>query len=103
MHLAQGENAKRLTGRSPDLDHEAAAGLEVRRVVALRDGPGEQVLGHPDRFSFPCFLAWISPRRKTQIPSGTETAPISSRGQMSPHTVPSPAPFRIALRMPRRA
>ena len=42
-------------------------------------------LAHPDRFSFPCFFAYCSPRLKTQSPSGTETAPISSSGQISSH------------------
>ena len=32
-----------------------------------------------------------------------ETAPITISGQMSRHTAPTPAPFRIACRMPRRA
>ena len=58
---------------------------------------------YPDRLSFPCFLACNSPRRKTQIPSGTETTPMISIGQMSPQTPPTLAPLRIAERSPRSA
>ena len=55
-------------------------------------GLGRAERDHPDRFSFPCRLAYSSPRRKTQSPSGIATAPIRSSGQMSPQTLAGVAP-----------
>ena len=40
---------------------------------------------------------------RSRQPSGTEMTPMMISGQMSPHNVVSPAPSRIALRMPRSA
>ncbi len=45
-------------------DDRRVSSLAERRVVALGDGSGEVVLGHPDRFSFPCRFAWRSPTAK---------------------------------------
>ena len=45
---------------------------------------------HPDLFSFPCFFAYCSPRPKTQRPSGIETAPMISSGQISSHIAVRP-------------
>jgi hypothetical protein len=55
---------------------------------------------YPDRFSFPCFFACVSPSRKIQSPTGAATTPITSKGQISSHIVPTPAPSRIASRIP---
>src|SRR5205085_7947365 len=38
---------------------------------------------HPDRLSFPCFLAYRSPVRKTSRPSGTDTRPRTISGHTS--------------------
>jgi len=65
---------------SPDCDPR----VEVGVALNLPDGD------HPDRFSFPCFFAYCSPRRKIASPIGAETTPITSSGQISSHIVESP-------------
>ncbi len=58
---------------------------------------------YPDRFSFPCRLAYTSPRLKIARPSGMLAAPITRSGQMSCHSEPSDAPSRIEARIPSSA
>jgi len=105
-----GEHAQllRLRARADLLDRP---GRLVREDDAPHVEPGLDVLvgldrpevDHPDRFSFPCRFAYCSPRRKTQSPSGIDTAPITISGQMSPHTAAGPAPSMIAALIPRSA
>src|SRR5262249_22186186 len=63
----------------------------------------DRVLHQPLRFSFPCRFAYTSPRRNTHSPSGTETAPMTRSGQMSPQRPVRGVPSRIAARAPSRA
>ena len=71
-----------------------------RGVVTLRDVACEPV-GHPDRFSFPCFFACRSPTRKTARPIGVARTAMISSGQTSAQTMPVPS--MIELRQPRSA
>src|SRR5438477_356338 len=74
-----------------------------RRAGSAALARGATRVPQPDRLSLPCFLACSSPRRNTQIPSGTDTTPMISIGQMSPHTPLTVVPLRIAERSPRKA
>jgi len=61
------------------------------RLVIPRGGfLAEVILGHPDRFSFPCRFACRSPTPKITSPSGIAITPITISGQMSPQTAPTP-------------
>ena len=64
---------------------------------------GRTWAAHPERFSFPCRLAYVSPRPKTQRPRGIDKAPMTTRAPISPHSSPSPAPSRIADLIPSSA
>jgi hypothetical protein len=84
-------------------DHVVGLDLVVDLCAALEVRAGVREARHPDRFSFPCFLAYRSPVRKIRRPSGTETAPITSSAQISVPRSVRPAPSMIAARQPRRA
>src|SRR6266508_6622962 len=86
--------ARRLV-RQRDAAH-VNPGFEIRVALGSAD-----LQSHPDLFSFPCFFAYRAPRRKTSRPSGIETAPITSSGQMSRQTAAGPAPFTSASLIPR--
>ena len=58
-----------------------------RLVVALCDVACEPV-GHPDRFSFPCFFAYRSPTLKIARPIGVASTAMISSGQTFAHGEP---------------
>ena len=89
------DRPRRLIGDDDLLDVEPGLELLVALCLADRD--------HPLRFSFPWRFAYISPRLKTHRPSGIETAPITSSGQISSHMRPAPSPPMMASRMPSSA
>ncbi len=89
------DRPRRLVRQDGALDPDPA--FEVRVRLGAPD------LNHPDLFSFPWRFAYLSPRRKTSSPSGTETIPIRISGQMSGHIALMPAPLMIASRIPSSA
>src|SRR5207237_5274059 len=88
-----------LDRRRPLVRHDGHADAAPRLEVGVRlRGP---YANHPDLFSFPCFLAYRSPVRKTSRPSGTETRPRTTSGQTSAQA--TPVPCRICSRFARSA
>ena len=86
-------------GGVEDLHASLEVGFGLGPADHCRSAQGD----HPDRFSLPWRLAYCSPRRKTQRPSGIATTPITSSGQMSPQTSAGVAPSRMAALIPRSA